>query len=602
MTDFFAEVEAAAAVGGTLFGVPDYLPLAEQEAIRREHPVVRAALIPRPPAPRIRRMREAWAKRANVGRRQALRNVASIAVKPKPAAKLAYPGPAIWELVNADELDAAQALITAVQAGREDDLGLLKVARKVAWMRGAITLAVDLAERLVERGEFDPEVLVRMKGNLRELSGYQPSLPGPVEPIQPASDDLVLNLAKMSRPFLSNGYTSRSHRNFLAAKEAGITTVVVTELGFPRTAGFEDFASTEAIDGIEHRRLDVGPDVDIKNMPVDQWLDAFAREAYAVVRDVRPALLHVSSGNRGYETMLVALAIKAKTGLPVVYEFRSFHDATWTRRQELHDRGETYLRRRAMESITMAAADAVLTLNEAMREELVRMGCSAEKIFLVPNGVDLEHFEARPRPAELAASFGLDDLPTYGYVSNMDHRRESQETLVRAAAELRRRGLEFRCVIVGGGPRREGIEQLAADLGVTDYVVFTGPADHMVVADYYGLIDVFVVPRMVERAAALVTPLKPFEAMAMGKPIVISDLPALREIAAPEERGLTFPPEDAVGLADAVQRLFEDPELAARIGESGYRWVVENRQWSMNGPRYVEAFTAAKRASRVSRA
>jgi phosphatidylinositol alpha-1,6-mannosyltransferase len=180
----------------------------------------------------------------------------------------------------------------------------------------------------------------------------------------------------------------------------------------------------------------------------------------------------------------------------------------------------------------------------------------------------------------------------------MDHPRESQETLVRAAEALKRRGLkDFRCVIVGQGPRRDLIEEIASASDATDVVVFTGAADHLHVADYYALIDVFVVPRSAERAASLVTPLKPFEAMAMGRPIVISDLPALREIAAPDERGLVFPPGDAVALADAVQRLFDDPELAGRLGEAGRDWVTKERQWSMNGRRYVEAFAAAKRAA-----
>jgi len=437
-----------------------------------------------------------------------------------------------------------------------------------------------------------------MEARLRELCGWTPALPGLPELIEPSGEDVVVTLAKMSRPFLSNGYTSRSHRNFLAAKDAGITTVVVTELGFPRILGVPEFDAVEVIDGIEHRRLDRGPGCDDKTMPVDAWVQAFAEDAYEVVRDVRPSLLHVSSGRRGYETMLVGIALKEKTGLPLVYEFRSFHDATWTQRQELHDRGETYERRRAMESMVMDAADIVLTLNEAMRDELVRMGCAADKIHLVPNGVDLDHFAPRPRPTRLAKRFGIGHRPTFGYVSNMDHPRESQETLVRAAEELKRRGLkDFRCVIVGQGPRREFIEKMAAAGDVTDVVVFTGAADHLHVADYYALIDVFVVPRTVERAASLVTPLKPFEAMAMGRPIVISDLPALREIAAPEERGLVFPPGDAVALADAVQRLFDDPELAARLGAAGREWVVNERQWSMNGSRYVEAFAAAKRSA-----
>lgn len=588
MTDFFAEVEAAAAAGGMLFGVPDYLPREWQDA-HRDDPRIRAALRPMTPTRRAR-ARKAW--RTN----RTVRALGSAILKPPPSPK-PQPLSAISRLIDWDHLDLAQVVINAVQDGREDDVRFLKLARRVAAARGSVTLALHLAKQLEAHGKFDAAAIAKMEAKLRELSGWTPSLPGLPEPIEPSGENVVVTLAKMSRPFLSNGYTSRSHRNFLAAKDAGITTVVVTELGFPRILGVTEFEAVEVIDGIEHRRLDRGPGSDDKTMPVDAWVQAFTEDAYEVVRDVRPSLLHVSSGRRGYETMLVGIALKEKTGLPLAYEFRSFHDATWTQRQDLHDRGETYLRRRAMESMVMDAADVVLTLNEAMRDELIRMGCAADKIHLVPNGVDLDHFAPRPRPTKLAKRFGIGDRPTFGYVSNMDHARESQETLVRAAEELKRRGLTaFRCVIVGQGPRREFIEGLASASDVTDVVVFTGPADHLHVADYYALIDVFVVPRSVERAASLVTPLKPFEAMAMGRPIVISDLPALREIAAPDERGLVFPPGDAVALADAVQRLFDDPELAGRLGEAGREWVVKERQWSMNGPRYVEAFAAAKRA------
>ena len=588
MTDFFAEVEAAAAAGGTLFGIPDYLPREWQDA-HRDDPRIRAAL--RPPARPTRRarIRAAWRKNRTV------RALGSAALKSPPDPK-SDPVAAIGRLIEWDHVDLAQVLINAAQDGREDDVRFLKLARRVAAARGSITLALHLAKKLEAHGEYSAAAIAKLEAKRRELAGWTPALPGLPEPIEPSGENVVVTLAKMSRPFLSNGYTTRSHRNFLAAMDAGITTVVVTELGFPRVLGIDEFDAVEVIDGIEHRRLDRGPGSDDKTMPVDAWVQAFTEDAYDVVRDVRPALLHVSSGRRGYETMLVGIALKEKTGLPLVYEFRSFHDAKWTQRQALHDRGETYLRRRAMESLVMDAADVVLTLNAAMRDELVRMGCAADKIQLVPNGVDLEQFAPRPRPTKLAKRFGIGERPTFGYVSNMDHPRESQETLVRAAEELKRRGLkDFHCVIVGEGPRRKFIEGLASACDVTDVVVFTGAADHLQVADYYALIDVFVVPRTVERAASLVTPLKPFEAMAVGRPIVISDLPALREIAAPDERGLVFPPGDAVALADAVQRLFDDPELAGALGEAGRDWVVNERQWSMNGPRYVEAFAAAKR-------
>ena len=250
----------------------------------------------------------------------------------------------------------------------------------------------------------------------------------------------------------------------------------------------------------------------------------------------------------------------------------------------------------------MHRADLVLTLSHSMRDELVKRGADPAKIRIVPNGVDLTDFKRMPRPTDLADFLGIGNVPTFGYVSNLDHHRESQETLVRATAELADRGRDVRCVLVGGGPRLKLMRTLAAKLGVTDKVVLTGPVNHANVAAYYALIDLFVVPRIDERAARFVTPLKPFEAMALAKPIIVSDLPALREVAAPPTRGLTFPPGDHVALADRLEELLDAPERAAALGQAGLDWVTNERQWSMNGARYVDAFAAARTIKGATRA
>jgi glycosyltransferase involved in cell wall biosynthesis len=116
--------------------------------------------------------------------------------------------------------------------------------------------------------------------------------------------------------------------------------------------------------------------------------------------------------------------------------------------------------------------------------------------------------------------------------------------------------------------------------------VFTGQIPHEEVRAMYATIDVFVVPRRDERAARLVTPLKPYEAMAMGRPLVVADLPALTEIAPDGVRSLSYPTSDPAGLAAAVARLMDDPSLAARIAAAGREWVVAERTWSANEPRW----------------
>ena len=459
--------------------------------------------------------------------------------------------------------------------------------RRLANRAGSISTSLDTLAQSAHRAPRMAGALAEVNGRAAELSGWLPRIPGGPDPVEPRGERVVLHLVKESRPYFSNGFTSRSHQNFKAEQQAGWTPVVLTEPGFPRSVVGGDVEAVEVYDGIEHRRLDTG--VDYSKVPADRWQEDFAWLAYQQVRRIRPDVIHVSSGRRGFETALVALALKGKTGIPVVYEVRSFFEANWTPNLELEESGEIFRRRMEVETRCMQAADHVLTLGAAMRDEIVSRGIPAEKVSLVPNAVNLENFRPAPRNAALAERYGL-TMPTFGYVSNMDHRREGQELLIEAAALLKAQGVQAQCVLVGGGGRVGTLQGLAARYGVEDRVVFTGPVDHTEIADLYGLIDVFVVPRIRERAAVYVTPLKPFEAMAMERPVLVSDLPALTEIVAAPERGHTFAAEDVHSLARAVAGLLEDPDERARLGRAGRAWIETERQWRHNGPRYAEVF------------
>lgn len=99
-------------------------------------------------------------------------------------------------------------------------------------------------------------------------------------------------------------------------------------------------------------------------------------------------------------------------------------------------------------------------------------------------------------------------------------------------------------------------------------------------------LDVMVVPRIDARVTRLVTPLKPVEAMALGVPVIASDLPALRELVDDGRAGTLIPPGDPAALADAIMSLDKDAELREACVRAGREEVESRRTWGHNAEVY----------------
>jgi glycosyltransferase involved in cell wall biosynthesis len=223
---------------------------------------------------------------------------------------------------------------------------------------------------------------------------------------------------------------------------------------------------------------------------------------------------------------------------------------------------------------------------------LARGGIAPEDVVVIANAVDVDRFVPGPRDDAFAASLGIEpDETVIGYISSFAS-YEGIDYLIDAVAELRRRGRRVRLLLVGDGDARDDLEATAERAGVLAdrTVIFTGRVPHAEVVSHYRTIDIFVVPRTNDRVSRLVTPLKPYEAMAMAKAIVVSGVPALLEIVRDGETGRTFPPEDAVALAGVLEQLLDDPAERARLGAAARAWVAANRTWAQNGERYLALY------------
>ena len=531
------------------------------------------------------------------------RDVGSIAAGPRADGSRWSPTATVRDLADYGRV--------GLRLARKDVLGASAAADRVLAAHPDVWLALHAAAfHSSRRGELTASVVAirrlramhdtrRLQDRERDIEdrlletdpAWLPQIDGAPAPTSVRSPVAVMHLLKTSLPQRQSGYTIRSAATLEAQRAIGLEPFGVTPFGFPPAEDGLALAAEETVGGIVYHRLQ--PGASLGGVTATQQLSRTATLAAELMRIERPSIIHAHSGHHGYDYALVAAALKAHTGRPFVYEVRGFLEASWTSNQRIAERAEdaeVTRRRFATESRVMAAADGITTLGTAMRDELVRRGVPPEKIELAPNGIDPEAFAPGPPDPELARSLGIEGRWVFGYISNLDHFREGQRLLIEAAALLVAEGRQVACLIVGDGLLRGELEAEVKRLGLGSTVVFTGRVPHDRVRDHYALLDAFVVPRVPDRAAWFTTPLKPYEAMALEIPLVVSDLPALTEIAAPDERGLAFHAGDAAALAAQLRVLMDHPETAGRIARAGREWVVAERTWASNARRYAALY------------
>ncbi|GAA3591395.1 glycosyltransferase family 4 protein [Kineosporia mesophila] len=539
-------------------------------------------------------------------RRKLRRQVTAVPRRGRRAARIAITYAEIGAAVRRDKdrrHDDALRLLHDAARRSPADMRVARLRTQVLARTGQLSDAVAEASRLAMAAPSGKNVRLQrsVQGRLVETdAGWRPSVPGPrparlAEPVP----GRVLYLAKESMPHRNNGYCTRTHETLLAVRGAGRDPVAVTLPGFPPAADGDvrvgPISPISRVDAIDYHHVMPGAG-QLSAVTWEEYVQltttAFARQ----VARVRPQVLHAGSGHRGYDLGVVGEALSGWAGLPWIYEVRSFFETTWTADERYAEHAEYYRRRFAAETRAMRAADAVVTLSGPMREEIVHgHGVPEDKVFVIPNAVDLDRFQPRARSGEKRRALGLDGTFVLGYISNLDHFREGQEVLLAAAALLRRQGLPISVLLVGEGRRRAELEARADELGLGEAAVFAGSVPFDEVPDWYAQVDLFVVPRVPERAGRMVSPMKPFEAMAMEVPLLVSDLPALVEIAGENlERASVFAAGDAQSLAGAVAWLADHPEEMAKRAAEAADWVRRERTWAGNGRSFDAVYTFAQ--------
>jgi glycosyltransferase involved in cell wall biosynthesis len=503
-------------------------------------------------------------------------------------------------------VDQPAAAAAALARLPENDMSRPALAARLAWKQGQLTEALKAldgtrgrrARRLratLAAEQAGQSMIVNSFGQIAPISVHDHESGSGTRAPRPGGRvaGRVLHLVTDALPTTSAGYTIRTHEIAVAQRAAGLDPHVATRCGYPVTQGRLDGRRLVVLDGVPYHRLLpwlMPGRPDPKDPKDRKTADLGLKLAAELTSRLRPAVLHAASN---FANARLALALRERYGLPVVYEVRGFWEDTWLSRHPDAERlasSELYQQNRDTETRCMLAADLVVTLGEAMREEIVARGVAAEKILIVPNAVSAEFLRPLPDATTLRAALGIDpDEYVVGVVSSLV-RHESIGTLLEATAILRARGVPARALIVGDGPERAALQRQAADIGLAGAAVFTGRVPAAKVRQFHALLDIFVVPRTSDRVCQLVTPLKPVEAMASGLCVVTSQVKALTEIVKHEVTGAQTIPQDPVSLADCLERLLYSPDIRRKLGDNAREWAARDRTWAHNATRYRDAY------------
>lgn len=245
---------------------------------------------------------------------------------------------------------------------------------------------------------------------------------------------------------------------------------------------------------------------------------------------------------------------------------RSFRFAQWTERRICN------------------CATLVVAVSGPLKQILVDAGVDSSKIVLMPNGVNLEHFQARANSSALRSSLNLKDKVIIGFVGwfrdwhGLDILLKAfhQSNAIRNRAAL---------LLIGDGPAMPQLRRYVEDNSLQSSVVFTGPVPHHKVPPYLDLMDIAVQPAANEYCC----PMKIIEYMALAKPIVAPRQENVAELVTDGSEALLFTPRDASSMGQALAELVNDPNRRAAMGNMALA-AIDRRgfTWTHNAQRVIE--------------
>jgi glycosyltransferase involved in cell wall biosynthesis len=291
------------------------------------------------------------------------------------------------------------------------------------------------------------------------------------------------------------------------------------------------------------------------------------RKLLPPLREYRPDVIYERYSLFAYGGIELARELE----IPLLLEVNAPLSLEASRYRDLVLRGTA----RELEGHIFRSADTLLVVSRELEEYARGLGARAERIRVLPNGANEERFRPGLAGGAVRARYGLGRKRVMGFVGTLRPWHDV-DTMLDALERLA--GLDDRVhlLVVGEGPASDRLRRLG-----NAHVTCTGAIEYEDVPEFMAAMDVVVVPYS-EEIDCYFSPLKLFEAMAMGKPVVGARIGQVAELLADGETGLLYEPGNARDLADKVRLALDLPDRGRKMGSAAREWVVGTRTWKRN--------------------
>ncbi len=379
----------------------------------------------------------------------------------------------------------------------------------------------------------------------------------------------ILHILDHYKPHFS-GYVFRTSYILKYQRELGLDPVVVTS---PKQGDVKtDMQEMDNVRIYHTRQNNFGVLPFIKEAKL---MKALQKRIEEVIEKEKPHIVHAHSPSLNG---IPALRAGRKHGVPVVYEVRAFWEDAAVDHGTFSERSLKYKVSRFIETNLFRKADAVFTICEGLKRDIISRGISGERVTVIPNCVDADSFFPVSYDMEIAGKYDLRNKIVYGFIGSF-YKYEGVDLLIESFAEVLRDIKDARLLLVGDGEEKEKLIEKTRILGLDGKIIFTGKVPHEEVKKYYSVVDVLVYPRKRIRLTELVTPLKPLEAMAMGKVVVGSDVGGIMELITDGKDGFLFKAGDTDALSRLMRRIAVNGENLQGISKTAIETVKKKHQW-----------------------